>query len=320
MKVRWVRRNRPIAPIPYIRTEANLPRGQKVLVFLPHSDDGRYIGSSLLLMNRRENGAPRNDIRVVVVSSGHRSVSGNISKEEKAKVRRDEALCWAEMLGFRPEQLIFFSAEETYEARRGIKPRDQQRMNDLIAREAPTMVLVPHISDTAQHINVYSRRMVLKALVSWFAHRYEKGDEDAETFLLEYPTNHVPILPPSDKNFIVAFTNPGHSEIKHQANEAHVSQGPKGFDVMEKFVEAIDAMREADDALQIERSGWRFSRNLSGVKIDARSSRGENFGVTRLRIKRKKTGDPVIVEERVKFPLSPEDRRLWGYTDALQPE
>src|SRR5574342_371052 len=76
MRVWWVKRNRPIAPVPYIHTEAGLPIGQKALVFLPHSDDGRYIGCSLSLMNRLTGPGqrPSNDMRIIVVASGYRSV------------------------------------------------------------------------------------------------------------------------------------------------------------------------------------------------------------------------------------------------------
>src|SRR5574342_724660 len=110
MRVCWVKRNRPIAPVPYIHTEAGLPIGQKALVFLPHSDDGRYIGCSLSLMNKRTDPGqrPRNDMRIIVVASGYRSVEGNLSKEEKAEIRQRETLRWADILGYRPEQVLFF--------------------------------------------------------------------------------------------------------------------------------------------------------------------------------------------------------------------
>jgi hypothetical protein len=80
---------------------------------------------------------------------------------------------------------------------------------------------------------------------------------------------------------------------------------------MEKFVEAIDAMRESDDAFQIGRAGRRFSRYLSEVRVNPRQSRGEHFGVTRLRISPRQKSEPTLVEERVRFPLGPEDQRSW---------
>ena len=313
MRVCWVRRNRPIAPVPYIHSEAGLPVGQKALVFLAHSDDGRYIGCSLSLMNRMGAHGPRNDIAIIVVASGYRSVDGDLSKEEKAEVRRREALRWAEILGYRAEQVLCFGAEETYEARRGILPHEQERMNRLIAAREPTMVFVPHLSDTAQHINFYTRKMVMKAVTLWMTEEYARGRPDRDVIVMEYPTNHVPILPPSDKNFIIAFTDPEMAALKHEANKAHESQDAKGFDVMQQFVEAIDALRDSDDVFQTSRAGRRFSRYLSDIRPNARQSRGEHFGVTRLVIRRRNDGPPVIVEERLKFPLAADNRKRWGY-------
>jgi LmbE family N-acetylglucosaminyl deacetylase len=315
VRVYWVKRDRPIAPVPYIHTEGGLPLGQEALVFLPHSDDGRYIGCSLALMNQPvEHGQrPRNDMRIVVVASGYRSVEGHLSKEEKTATRKREALRWADLLGYRPEQILFFGAEETYEARRGILRRDQERMSALVAAEAPTMVFVPHLLDTAQHINYYARKMVMRAVTRWLADEHARGRSDRDVIVMEYPTNHVPILPPSDKNFIIAFTDPTVAELKHEANKAHKSQDAKGFDVMQKFIEAIDALRESDDVFQISRAGRRFSRYLSDVRPNPRRSRGEHFGVTRLALRRSREGDAVIVEERLKFPLAAAARKRWGH-------
>jgi LmbE family N-acetylglucosaminyl deacetylase len=311
--VRWVRRNRPIAPVPYIHTEAGLPRGQKALVFLPHSDDGRYIGGSLALMNKADDDGPRNDMWIIVVASGYRSVEGRLSREEKTAVREREALGWAERLGYRPAQVLFFGAEETYEARRGILRQDQERMNTFIAAEEPTMVLVPHLADTAQHINFYARKMVMTAVTRWLEGEFAKGHAMRDLLVMEYPTNHVPILPPSDKNFIVAFTDPGLAEVKHEANKAHQSQEAKGFDVMEKFVEAIDALRESDDVFQVSRAGRRFARFLSDVTPNPRRARGEHFGVTRLRLHARRGGLPILVESRLKFPLAGEESTRWHW-------
>jgi len=319
MRVRWVRRNTPIALVPYVQTEAGLPTGQRALVFLPHSDDGRYIGASLYVMNRKGNGAPPNEVRLVVVASGHRSVSGEMSKEEKALVRKGEAVCWAETLGFRRDQVLFLDAEKTYEGRKGVHARDQARTNALVLDWKPTMVWVPHLSDTAQHINVYARRMALNAALGWLAQGHGAGEAHPRLWVVEYPTNHVPILPPSDKNFVMAFTDSIHAEIKHQANQAHVSQQLKYFDMMEKLVEAIDAVRESDDTLQIGLAGGRLASSLSGVRVNPRQSRGEHWGVTRLVVRTVGGAGPAIVEERVRFPLSPADQESWFAGGRAEP-
>src|SRR5512137_62148 len=108
MRVRWVRRNRPVGVIPFIIWEEELPRGQRILAFLPHADDGRFIGASLSLLNRNEDGQPRNRVRIVVVCPGYRSVEGDLTMEAKSQLRAEEAVAWARELGYEPGQLTQF--------------------------------------------------------------------------------------------------------------------------------------------------------------------------------------------------------------------
>lgn len=309
MRVRWVRRNRPVGAVPYIIREDGLPRGQKILVFLPHSDDGRYIGATLSMMNRAEGGRPRNDMRIVVVCPGYHSVEGDLSSAEKSAIRRNEALAWGGRLGFAPEQFVFFDAERTYASRR-CAPEDQERMDEFVRRERPSMVCVTHLSDVAQHTNACTRAMVLGAVARLVGQERLGGGGVGGVFVVEYPTLHVPILPPADKTLIVAFSDPTFPAIKHEANAFHKSQESKFFDMMGRFVEAIDALSCADTVLEARRAGEGVARDLSDVTLNPVKSRGEHFGVTRLRVGQARTV-PVIVEERVRFPLLPEDGRAW---------
>jgi LmbE family N-acetylglucosaminyl deacetylase len=217
-----VKRQQAPAPIPHIISEKDLPRGHKALVFLPHSDDGAYIGATLHLMNKpqgKERKRP-NDMKVVVVSPGHHGVHSDAPKEKKTQNRLEEAQCWGEMLGFGPEQMHYFGAEKTYEVRAAIDRSEQKRMERYIRDQQPTMVFVPSIHDTSQHINFNTRRMVLRAVNRWIEDGHNEGKK-REVMVVEYPTNHVPILPPSDKNFDVAFTDPNLTLVKHEANRAH---------------------------------------------------------------------------------------------------
>jgi LmbE family N-acetylglucosaminyl deacetylase len=300
-----VRRNHPVGVVPYIIREDDLPRGQKILVFLPHTDDGRYIGATLSLMNSLEGGVPRNQIRIVVVCPGYHSVEGDLSNAEKTAIRRDEALAWGGRLGFSPGQFVFFDAERTYATRR-CDPGEQRRMDELLAAERPSMVCVTHPSDVAQHTNACARAMVMSSVA-----RLVERTGDGGIFVVEYPTLHVPILPPADKTLIVAFSDPTFPAIKHEANTFHKSQESKFFDMMGRFVEAIDAVSCADTVLEARRAGEAAACDLSDVTLNPVKSRGEHFGVTRLRVRRTATG-PVIVQERVRFPLQAENRRLWA--------
>jgi LmbE family N-acetylglucosaminyl deacetylase len=310
-----VKRNTTPAPVPHVfKAEEGLPRNHKVVVFLPHSDDGRYIGGSIYAMNKKgENGKPRNNVKVAIVSPGHSGVMNDAPKEEKAGLRWDEAICWGESLGLRPKQMIAVRADKTYEDKRGIKKEDQAKIDALIRKEKPTIVMVPHISDTAQHINFNSRRMVMKSVNKWLEDLHREGNKarrGKEVIVMEYPTNHVPILPPSDKNLILKLDE-AESIVKHTANKAHESQKHTNYELAERMVEAIDATLEADELANVRKSGRRFSRFLSGIDYDAMHTRGEHLGVTRIRVKGK-GNTPKIVEERVKFPLSAEDRKRWG--------
>jgi LmbE family N-acetylglucosaminyl deacetylase len=289
------------SPIPYVFTENHLPRYQKILVFLPHSDDGRYIGCSLHFLNRE------NHLRIVVISPGYRGVDNAMSDDEKTTLRWNEARHWAEKLGFDTDQIVHFEADRTYRDHR-IHRREQERLFALMEKENPTAVFLPHISDTAQPINYHTREMVLKAVL-WLLERRDRltPKRPAPLLLFEYPTNHVPLLPPSDRNFMVFFQDPDSVRIKHEANKAHVSQRVSCFDIQGRFTEAIMAITESD-MIHHASKGRRLAECLSGVRINPHTSRGEQFGVTKIGVY---GGRRIIIEERLKFPLNERDRGLW---------
>lgn len=309
IKVRWVRRNRPVGALPFVTASGGLPQRQKVLVFLPHSDDGRFIGATLSLMNAKEGPAPRNDVKIVLVCPGYRSVEGDLARTEKSRLRWEEALRWGEVLGFSPEQLINFNAVKTYEARRCV-PEDVRRMDALVEDEWPTMIFVPHVSDVAQHSNYNTRRLALHAVSRCLAGRCRDHGAGQDMLIVEYPTLHVPILPPADRNLIVVIDDLSLALTKHKANEAHQSQCSKLFDVMGRFIEAVDALSGADDVLQAMRGDLPTAKHFAGVCLNPRESRGEHFGITRLKVAPGAAG-PVLVEERLEFPLSKPDDRRW---------
>ena len=298
---RPVKRFQYPAPATVITTEDDLPQKQKMLVFLPHSDDGRYFGCSLYLMNKS------NDIRIVILSPGNHGVDSDVSEEEKIRMRWSEAVTWAKMLGFKENQLVNFRADATYNSRR-ISPEDQSKLDDFVEKEKPTMVFVPSISDTAQAMNYHTRKMVIQSLLNWLEHCYRKfPKEKRSVFVVEYPTNHVPFLPPSDKNYIVFFTDPMLANVKHEANKMHLSQASSCFDFNARVVEAMHAVSEADTLHQMNKKR-RFAESVSGVEVDPHTSRGEHFGVTKLLVNEK---TKMIVEERLVFPLADDDLLKW---------
>jgi LmbE family N-acetylglucosaminyl deacetylase len=291
------------APIPYIMTEKDLPSNQKILVFLPHSDDGRYFGCSLYLMNKK------NDIRIVVMSPGYHGVDDNISFERKIELRWKEVIKWSETLSFRNDQILNFRADNTYNTQQ-IDKSEMMKLNRLIEVERPSMVFMPHISDTAQAINYNTRNMVMESIVLHIGKNYKKNLKTGQKiFVVEYPTNHVPFLPPSDKNFIVTFSDPTIANVKHKANEAHASQSMACIDITGKFVEAVEAISEAETLHQMHKRR-RYAECLSGVEINPRTSRSEHFGITLIKIKK---NTDSIIEERLEFPLSKDVMKLWKY-------
>ncbi len=316
MKIRWVLRNRPVGALPFVTVRDGLPRRQKVLVFLPHSDDGRFIGATLSLMNAKDGAAPRNDMKIVLVCPGYRSVEGDLAKAEKSRLRWEEALHWGGVLGFLPDQLVNFNAVRTYEARR-CAPEDTRRMDEFVDLERPTVIFVPHISDVAQHSNYNTRRLALHAVSRCLIGECRSHREVRDVLIVEYPTLHVPILPPADRNLIVVIDDLALALTKHKANEAHQSQCSKLFDVMGRFVEAVDALSSADDVLQATRGDLPTAKHLAGICLNPRESRGEHFGITRLRIAPNVAG-PLLVEERLKFPLSEPDAERWWSNDNAE--
>jgi hypothetical protein len=129
--------------------------------------------------------------------------------------------------------------------------------------------------------------------------------------VVEYPTLFVPILPPSDKNVIVAFSDPAFTLIKYRAEQCHRSQRTKYLEMLGKLVEAIDVLSGADAVCEARRAGERFSKHLSEVALNPVKSKGEHFGVTRLRVGEAR-GVPAVVEERLRFPLSARDGESWS--------
>lgn len=322
---------RYVAPAPgaYPILEDELPRGLKVLVFAPHSDDTRYIGGSLHYLNAEtETGKPRNRVKMVVVSSGHRGIiDPGLSKREKKRIRWQEGVNAGRELGFDESQFIDFDAEKTYGEDK-TKPKktkphieDQRRMNRLFEREHPEMVLVPHHADTAQHINFKTRNMVMESARHWLERMHRKQPRDPggkvrTLMVVEYPTNHVPVIPPSDLNLFVTFSDPAAVDIKHKANQQHKSQrtktdmGSVDVSMASRQVEAIQMMTEADDAA-MGRMKRRFVRHMAGFNLNSMKSRGEPFGVTLMYVN-DRGKEPKVVERRVKFPLSEKGRARWG--------
>ncbi len=281
--------------------ESDLPRCQRVLVFLPHSDDGRYFGATLHFLNAAGGDSSCNAVKIVVVSPGYRGVPGTQSNKEKTEVRWRETLAWATTLGFREDQLLAFGADRTYVAEKGVDPDDQTRMNALINEFAPTMVFVPHMSDTAQYINYNSRMMVVNGVCHYLTERHRAGMRHGEVFLVEYPTKDVPLLPPSDKNVVVVFSDPKYANLKHRANECHVSQKPKMFDIMVRLLEGATTFGEVDDIRRLAGADHLIGNHLGDVKLDPMNSRVEQFGLSMLRVEGE--GEELLIrEERPVFP------------------
>jgi LmbE family N-acetylglucosaminyl deacetylase len=290
------------APMPFIATAEELPVNQRILVFLPHSDDGRYFGASLHLLNRC------NSVRIVVMSPGFLGVERELSVEEKTRLRWEEAVSWARVLGFRTDQLVDFRADRSYTTQR-IDDGEMIRLQNFVAAESPTMVFIPNLSDTAQAINYNTRAMVVASLLLFVEERHANSPEGAlPVLLVEYPTNHVPILPPSDRNFVIFFNDMELTRLRRLANLEHRSQSTSCFDITESLVEAVHAISEADTLHYIQKR-QSCSEGLRGITVDPRTSRGEHFAVTKIAV----LGEPpAVVEQRLEFPLSETDRMAWS--------
>jgi LmbE family N-acetylglucosaminyl deacetylase len=290
------------APTPYLATEKELPRNHKILVFLPHSDDGRYFGATLHLLNKR------NIVKVIIMSPGYQGVDQDLTIKQKIDLRWKEALRWAVTLGLVRGQMINFRADQTYNTQH-IHAGELEKLQRLIARESPSAVFIPHLSDTAQAINHNTRAMVVESLIGWLesVHRRKRGPA-RPVIVVEYPTNHVPILPPSDKNFVIFFTDPEATRLRREANLEHKSQSPACFDMTEKLVEALHAISEAD-TLHYAQKRRQVAECIIGVTIDPRTARGEQFGVTLMRVH---GVPPSIIEQRISFPLVGADKSVWN--------
>lgn len=296
-------------PVRIVINERQLPRGQKVLVVLPHSDDGIFMGASLHEMNKPIAGKPRNKMKILVYSPGYRGVDKPGTPEQKAEMRWGEALRWGEILGFRPGQFHNFNALRTYNSGR-IHPEDQMSMDKYIAGQKPSMVFVPPRLDTEQKANINTYNSTMTAIKRFLQAEHRRG-RAREIMVVEYPTDHVPVLPPVHKNLVVGFSNPEIAEIKHKAADAHESQGERQLDAGTRMVEAFSSTTAREDEHRD------FGRSIA--KTDLGSMRGplrsEHFGLSVMRVE-KRRGRPVIVQRRLNFRELQEYAKRMGMFNA----
>lgn len=82
--------------------EINLPSDKKLLLFSPHPDDD-VIGMGGFLSKL----ISENEVKIFYLTTGFKGVGRNISKEEKIKKRRNEAIKAANIIGLESESLKF---------------------------------------------------------------------------------------------------------------------------------------------------------------------------------------------------------------------
>ncbi len=141
--------------------EFKLPRGKKILVFETHSDDAAINTGDFLLKLRKA----RNHIHIVNLISCHLTVGGNLSLEEKKKIRDGEGREFAGKIGASIQFLRlefpftkvklrvnkttnFLDLKNCKFGRPG--QEDFEKVYQVLASEKPDAILLPHPFDYHQ--------------------------------------------------------------------------------------------------------------------------------------------------------------------------
>ncbi len=134
-------------------SDFNLPRGKKIVYFSPHPDDAAICSGAIL-----KKLAETNEVREVVMTSGHRAVVGSLDQDGRIALRERETEAEAKILGSLPYflRLRFYESGELDE-------NDMKKLRELMQRVRPDIAFVPQRSD-AHPTHKLSRKIALACL------------------------------------------------------------------------------------------------------------------------------------------------------------
>ena len=292
----------PCFPTSALIGESDLPSGQRVCCFAPHCDDVRFIGATLKALQEH------NDLKIIVMASGHHAITRDIPVEEKRTIRKNEMRDWADVMGLGAGCLHFLDAEATYDAKTP-SPEDQVKVNGLFMNLKPTLIFISQSIDVLQPINRCTNRMIFSAI----KHGVESGRDGGglcPLIVFEYPTLYAPFIPFKKRNLNVIFTNDGLSESKHKANKAFRSMDRTFLDISERCIEAYDATCLSEFVFHYNRECYK-SRVVP--PINPRMLRCELFSASKI-ILEQAMETLIVRQEVIRFPVTGNDAGLWAKT------
>jgi LmbE family N-acetylglucosaminyl deacetylase len=287
-------------PTSALISEADLPSGQRVCCFTPHCDDVRFIGATLKTLHAR------NNLKIIVVASGHHAVNAEIPLEEKRTIRKNEMRAWGDALGLEAGCIHFLDAEATYDAKT-VCPDDQARANRLFTELKPTLILTPQSDDVLQPINRCTNEMIRGAVMNWAKQDGVHGGLNP-LIELKYPTLYAPFISFKKRNLNVIFSDEGLAEVKHRANKAFRSMARTFLAISERCIEAYDATCLSEFVFHYKNDCY---QSPTVRPVNPNRMRCEHFSAAKITSVR--TDETAGVRrELIRFPLNGEDMLLWS--------
>jgi len=284
-----------------IISETELPKNHRILCFLPHPDDVRFIGCCLKTLSLD------NELMLIIMASGHHAIlKQEMSVEKKKEIRKEEMRAWSETIAISGQTLHFLEAEETYE-RKTITEEDQDKVTRLIRNENPSMIMIPHRDDVLQAVNRCTRTMVGRGVAAGIPEREQRQERVTPLLILEYPTLYNPFISFKYRNLNVLITDSELSEKKHRANKAFRSLDRTYIDLTERCVEAYDASCLSEYVSQYN-SRCTITSHIQC--IDARQCRCEHYHISILRHKEQE-GTLLLCQQSLEYPLASREKRIY---------
>jgi len=140
-------------------TKSDLPEGKQIMVISPHPDDASIsLGGIISALTNK------NDVHVVIMTTGYRSVVEGKSIESVIKTREHEAQAESRVLG---SKLIFLHASfyDAHEVEKAVA-RDARTLEQYVRRIKPDILFVPNTADK-HPTHKLSRETARRAVERW---------------------------------------------------------------------------------------------------------------------------------------------------------
>ena len=138
-----------------MNSSKELPKNKKIVVFSPHPDDD-VISMGATIIKLIEN---KNEVSCVYLTPSPKGVLGDISVEEKIKIRENEAIEACKIIGAKP----IFSYLDRNEEKINLSNDNINKILNILKAERPDIVALNHKEDMHPTHRICNQ-LILKAL------------------------------------------------------------------------------------------------------------------------------------------------------------